>query len=130
MGKSLEFIKWDNLVNIPFAECEIKEDKENQDIDIYYQNELVFTDYNHVGHYLHNAIIMFNTIHNKTKEWVNLYNLWTLRNCIRENYNHGLGLEIMIYGKCYSSGIYEPMTKKRLFEIVEMIQKIDPYATI
>lgn len=130
MGKSLEFIKWDNLVNIPFAECEIKEDQENQDIDIYYRNELVFTDYNHVGHYLNNAITIFNTIKDKRKEWVNLYNLWTLRNCIRENNNHGLGLEFMIYGNRYSSGILEPMTKKRLFEIVEMIQKIDPYATI
>ena len=48
--KSSEFINWDNLKNIPFAECQIVEDKENKDIDIYYQGEIVFTDYDHVGH--------------------------------------------------------------------------------
>ena len=49
--KSSEFINWDNLKNIPFAECQVVEDKENKDIDIYYRGEMVFTDYDHVGHY-------------------------------------------------------------------------------
>lgn len=55
--KSSEFINWDNLKNIPFAECQVVEDKENKDIDIYYRGEMVFTDYDHVGHYLRNAIV-------------------------------------------------------------------------
>lgn len=37
--KSSEFINWDNLKNIPFAECQVVEDKENKDIDIYYRGE-------------------------------------------------------------------------------------------
>lgn len=80
--KSSEFINWDNLKNIPFAECQIVEDKENKDIDIYYQGEIVFTDYDHVGHYLRNAIALFQTIGRKNADWVNLANLWLLRNCL------------------------------------------------
>ena len=25
-------------------------------------------------------------------DWVNLHNLWILRDCVRENYNHGIGV--------------------------------------
>ena len=42
--KSSEFINWDNLKNIPFAECQVVEDKENKDIDIYYRGEMVFAE--------------------------------------------------------------------------------------
>lgn len=73
--KSSEVINWDNLKNIPFAECQVVEDKENKDIDIYYQGEIVFTDYDHVGHYLRNAIALFQTIRRKNADWVNLANL-------------------------------------------------------
>lgn len=128
--KSLEFIDWGNLKNIPFADCKIVEDKENQNIDIYYQGKMVFTDYNHVGHYLVNAISIFQTIKRINAEWVNLDNLWLLRNCIRENFNHGLELEEMIYGKRYVHDEIEPMTKQRLFAIAKAIRERDEYATL
>ena len=34
---------------------------------------------------------IFSRIKNKTADWVNLRNLWILRDCVRENYNHGIG---------------------------------------
>lgn len=46
----MQYINWDNLKNIPFFLCQVVEDKENQDIDIYYLGERVFHDYDHVGH--------------------------------------------------------------------------------
>lgn len=128
--KSLEFIDWDNLKNIPFSDCKIVEDEENKDIDIYYRNEIVFTDYNHVGHYLNNAIALFQTIKRQNADWVNLENLWLLRNCIRENHNHGLELEEMIFGKRYAYDEIEPMTKQRLFAIAKAIRDKDEYATL
>lgn len=130
MGKSLEFINWDNLINIPFAECEIKKDEATQDIDIYYREELVFTEHKHIGHFLSNAIIMFQTIKNKNAEWVNLHNLWILWNCIRESLYHGLGLEEMIFGEDYVFKKYQSMTKTRLFAIVKKVQRKNPYAKV
>ncbi len=50
--KPTDYIDWDNLKNIPFFLCQVVEDEENQDIDIYYLGERVFHDYDHVGHYL------------------------------------------------------------------------------
>lgn len=126
--KSSEFINWDNLKNIPFAECQVVEDKENKDIDIYYRGEMVFTDYDHVGHYLRNAIALFQTIRRKNADWVNLANLWLLRNCIRENYNHGIGIEDMIFGNDVDT--LQPMTKQRLFAAAKEIQRRDKYATL
>lgn len=126
--KPCDFINWDNLKNIPFAECEIVEDKENKDIDIYYQGEMVFTDYDHVGHYLRSAISLFQTIRRKNADWVNLDNLWLLRNCIRENYNHGIGVEDMIFGN--DDDMLQPMTKKRLFAVAKEIRRKDEYATL
>ena len=102
--KSSEFINWDNLKNIPFAECQVVEDKENKDIDIYYRGEMVFTDYDHVA------------------------NLWLLRNCIRENYNHGIGIEDMIFGNDVDT--LQPMTKQRLFAAAKEIQRRDKYVTL
>lgn len=86
--KSMQYIDWDNLKNIPFCLCQVVEDEENQDIDIYYLGKRVLHDYDHVGHYLRSAIVLFGQIRKRTADWVNLENLWTLRNCIRENYNH------------------------------------------
>lgn len=34
--KPTDYIEWDNLKNIPFFLCQVVEDKENKDIDIYY----------------------------------------------------------------------------------------------
>lgn len=129
--KPTDFIKWDELKNIPYSFCRIVVDDENKDIDVYMGPEMVFTDYNHVGHYYLLAVQLFETIKNKNADWVNLGNLWILRNCIRENYNHGLGLERIIWG--YQPGdidYIEPLTKSRFERIVEMVKEIDPYATV
>lgn len=45
--KPTDYIEWDNLKNIPFFLCQVVEDKENKDIDIYYLGKRVF-------HYLQN----------------------------------------------------------------------------
>lgn len=50
--KPTDYIEWDNLKNIPFFLCQVVEDKENKDIDIYYLGKRVFHDYDHVGHYM------------------------------------------------------------------------------
>lgn len=131
--KSKEYIDWDNLKNIPFFLCQVVEDKENQDIDIYYLGERVFHDYDHVGHYLRSAIVLFQEIKDRRADWVNLENLWKLRNCIRENYNHGIGVDDLIYGENYNGENPEtltPLTKKRLNLIVKRIKELDMYATI
>ena len=39
--KSMQYIDWDNLKNIPFCLCQVVEDEENQDIDIYYLGKRV-----------------------------------------------------------------------------------------
>lgn len=78
------YIDWENLRNIPFFLCQVVEGEQNQEIVLYYLGERVFHDYDHVGHYLRSAIVLFQQIRNRTADWVNLENLWTLRNCIRE----------------------------------------------
>ena len=42
--KSSEFINWDNLKNIPFAECQVEDDKENKNIANNNQNEKEYHD--------------------------------------------------------------------------------------
>lgn len=114
------YIDLENLRNIPFFLCQVVEDEENQEIVIYYFGERVLHDYDHVGHYLRSAIVLFRHIQNRTADWVNLRNLWTLRNCIRENYNHGIGVDALIYGENYDGENPEtltPLTKQR-FELV------------
>ena len=78
------YIDWENLRNIPFFLCQVVEDEQNQEIVLYYLGERVFHDYDHVGHYMRSAIVLFRQIRKRTADWVNLRNLWTLRNCIRE----------------------------------------------
>ena len=131
--KSMQYIDWDNMKNIPFCLCKVVEDKENQDIDIYYMGKLVLHDYDHVGHYLRSAIVLFGHIRKRTASWVNLENLWTLRNCIRENYNHDIGVEELIYGEDFDGenlNTLTPLTKKRLETICRRIRELDKYATI
>lgn len=131
--KTSNYINWDNLKNIPFFLCQVVEDEENQDIDIYYMGERVLHDYDHVGHYMRSAIILFRKIKNCTADWVNLHTLWTLRNCIRENYNHGIGVDSLIYGEYFDGENPEtltPLTKKRFDLIIKRIKEIDEYATI
>lgn len=131
--KSLEYIEWDNLKNIPFFLCQVVEDEENKDIDIYYLGKRVFHDYDHVGHYLRFAIVLFRTIKNRTADWVNLRNLWTLRNCIRENYNHGIGVNGLIFGEDFDGKNLDTLTlltKRRFTLIIKRIRELDKYATI
>lgn len=71
--KPTDYIEWDNLKNIPFFLCQVVEDKENKDIDIYYLGKRVFHDYDHVGHYMRSAIILFRRIKNRTADWVNVH---------------------------------------------------------
>ena len=110
--KSTEYIEWDKLEQIPFCLCRIAEDEENQEIDVYYLDKRVCHDYDHVGHYFRTAIIMFRRIRNITADWVNLKNLWLLRDCIRENFNHGLEVDDLIFGETFDGE--DPETIKAL----------------
>ena len=49
--KPTDYIEWDNLKDIPFFLCQVVEDREKQDLDIYYLGKRVLHDYDHVGHY-------------------------------------------------------------------------------
>ena len=71
------YIDWENLRNIPFFLCQVVEDEQNQEIVLYYLGERVFHDYDHVGHYLRSAIVLFQQIRNRTADWVNLLKLVT-----------------------------------------------------
>lgn len=127
------YIDWENLKNIPFFPCQVVEYEQNQEIVLYYLGERVFHDYDHVGHYMRSAIVLFRQIRNRTADWVNLRNLWTLRNCIRENYNHGIGVDSLIYGENFDGENLEtltPLTKQRFELIIERIKEKDEYATI
>lgn len=127
------YIDWENLKNIPFFLCQVVEDEQNQEIVLYYLGERVFHDYDHVGHYMRSAIVLFRQIRNRTADWVNLRNLWTLRNCIRENYNHGIGVDALIYGENNDGENLEtltPLTKQRFELIIKRIKEKDEYATI
>ena len=131
--KSMEYIQWENLKNIPFSLCQVVEDEENQDVDVYYLGERVLHDYDDVAHYLRTAIILFKHVKNRDADWLNLENLWTLRNCIRENYNHGIGVDDLIFGENFFEEKLEtltPLTKARFEKIQKVIKERDPYATV
>lgn len=131
--KPTTYIDWDGLKDIPFFYCDTKEDEENKDFDIYYQGKLVLHDYNHCGHYLYTAAVLFSRIKNKTADWVNLRNLWILRDCVRENYNHGIGVDDIIFGEDFDGENLDtltPLTKKRFDYLCKRIEELDPYATI
>ncbi len=60
--------------------------------------------------------MLFSRIKNKTADWVNLRNLWILRDCVRENYNHGIGVDDIIFGEDFDGENLDtltPLTKKR-----------------
>ena len=115
--KPTTYINWDGLKDIPFFYCDTKEDEENKDFDIYYQGRLVLHDYNHCGHYLYTAAVLFSRIKNKTADWVNLRNLWILRDCVRENYNHGIGHIGVGFINVNND------TKDRTFQIAVVVEK-------
>lgn len=82
---------------------------------------------------MRSAIVLFRRIKNRTANWVNLRNLWMLRNCIRENYNHGIGVDDLIYGENYDGENPEtltPLTKARFELMIKRIKELDEYATI
>lgn len=131
--KTTDYINWDDLKNVPFSLCQVIEDEENQDIDIYYLGKRVLHDYDHVGHYMRSAIVLFQQIRKRTADWMNLENLWKLRNCIRENYNHGIGVDALIYGEDFDGenlNTLTPLTKKPFELIIKRIKEKDEYATI
>lgn len=66
--KSSKCIEWDNLKNIPFCLCQVVENEKEQDIDIYYLGKLVLHDYDHVGHYMCTAIVLFRRVKNRTAD--------------------------------------------------------------
>ena len=124
--KSTEYINWDNLKNIPFSLCEVKDDLESEDIDIYYQGELVLHDDDHiVGHFLRSAIILFSHVRRKNADWLNLGNLWILRSCIRVHCYHGVGIDPLLYGDNFSGDLstLTPLTKARFEKIQKVVKK-------
>ncbi|MFS2659411.1 exo-poly-alpha-D-galacturonosidase [Bacteroides thetaiotaomicron] len=79
------------------------------------------------------AVILFRRVKSRTADWVNLRNLWTLRNCVRENYNHGIGMNDLIFGENFDGDNLDtltPLTKKRFDFLCKRIKELDPYATI
>lgn len=111
--KPTDYIEWDNLKDIPFFLCQVVEDREKQDLDIYYLGKRVLHDYDHVGHYLRTAVILFRRVKSRTADWVNLRNLWTLRNCVRENYNHGIGMNDLIFGENFDGDNLDTLTRSQ-----------------
>ena len=56
-----------------------------------------------------------------------------LRDCIRENFNHGLAVAALIFGETFDGedpDTIKPLTKERLFKITKVIQEKDQYATV
>ena len=43
--KPTDYIEWDNMKDIPFFLCQVVEDREKQDLDIYYLGKRVLNDY-------------------------------------------------------------------------------------
>lgn len=118
---------------IPFSECQVMTDDDGQNIYIYHNGSKVLSDYNHIGFYLETAIALFMAIKDQNQSWMNLENLWKLRNCIRENLNHNLKLDRLIYGESFDGSnvsTLTPLTESRFYEIIKEIQSLDEYATI
>lgn len=94
---------------------------------VYYEGEVVQADYilYDGGSYLESALDLFNTASPKSKQrkWFNLFWLVALRDMVRENYNHGIGLDDILYDE-------KPLTFARLLKVNRLIKEIDKYATI
>lgn len=72
-------------------------------------------------------------IKDQNQSWMALENLWKLRNCIRENLNHDLKLNRLIYEESFDGGnvsTLAPLTESRFYEIMKEIQSLNEYATI
>lgn len=94
---------------------------------VYCKGEIVFADYilPDGGCYLETAAELFKTASPKSKQrkWFNLFWLVALRDMVRENYNHGIGLDDILYDE-------KPLTFARLLKVNRLIKEIDKYATI
>lgn len=121
----------EKLKHTPFCLCQVEENEKH--IIVYYLNDKVLSDYNDVAHYLATAIELFRRVRNQQAGWLNLENLWTLRNCIRENYNHGLELDALIFGGQFDGrnpDTVTPLTMERFNKVVKAIRERDPYASV
>ena len=130
---------------IPVLKCEFKEENkedilkktggswigagqlgEGKSLVVYYNGEIVYADYFIVDIcYLGSALALFNTasIWSKQCKWFNLYWLIVLRDIVRENYNHGIGLDDILYEE-------KPLTFDRIKKVRKLAKEIDKYATI
>ena len=130
---------------IPVLKCEFKEENkedilkktggswigagqlgEGKSLVVYYNGEIVFADYLLTdGCYLGSALALFNTasIWSRQSKWFNLYWLIVLRHIIRENYNHGLDLDDILYEE-------KPLTFDRIKTVRRLAKEKDKYASI
>ena len=77
--------------------------------------------------------VLFSRIKDKTADCVKLRNLWILRDCVRENYSHGIGVDDIIFGENFDGenpDTLASLTKKRFDYLCRRIKELDPYATI
>lgn len=74
---------------------------EGKSLVVYHKGEIVFVDYilPDGGSYLGIALALFMTATtwSKLSKWFNLFWLIVLRDIVRENYNHGIGLDDILY---------------------------------
>ena len=110
---------------IPVLKCEFK--KENkEDILKKTGGSWIGADYILTnGCYLGSALALFNTasIWSKQSKWFNLYWLIVLRDIIRENYNHVLCLDDILYEE-------KPLTFDRIKTVRRLAKEKDQYASI
>lgn len=55
---------------IPFSECQVMTDDDEQNIYIYHNGSEVLSDYNHTGFYLETAIALFMVIKDQHQSWI------------------------------------------------------------
>ena len=100
---------------------------EGESLVVYYNSEIVFADYilpfNEC--YLRTALDLFKTatIWSKQSKWYNMFWLIVLRDIVRENYNHCIGLDNILYEE-------KPLTFERIKKVRKLAKEIDKYATI
>lgn len=98
-----------------------------QSVVVLYKGEIVFADYIMCdgSSYLESAFDLFKTATpwSKQSKWYNLYCLIVLRDLIRENVNHWLCLDDLLFSE-------KPLTLRRIREVKRLAKAKDKYATI
>lgn len=116
-----------NFEAISVLECDFKIDSEKKNLEVYYKGKKVHSDYilSDDHSYLSTALALFKTATPRSKQskWYNLYWLIVLRHIVRENYNHGIGLDDILYEE-------KPLTFERIKKVRKMAKEIDKYASI